>query len=109
MQADVKDIHASLPHKAGYIDATMYAVGEWKHDCSPRRAAADELNTMQCMCTHCTYAVLVYIFWRLLGFHKNNIELMQIMTEGIQPAKADPFAMKLEVNLTANCVATFHF
>jgi hypothetical protein len=33
---------------------------------------------------------------------------MGIMTEGIQPAVADSFAVKLEVNLTARNVVTFH-
>jgi hypothetical protein len=107
MQADIKDIHAPLPHKAGYIDAMMDAVRDWKHDCSARRIAAEKLNTMQRyvhtlhVCRH-----LLYILWRLPGFHKNNIELMRIMTEGIQPAMADSFAVKLEVNLTAS--DTFH-
>lgn len=41
MQADVKDIHASLSHKAGYIEAMMDVVRDWKQDCSPRLIAAE--------------------------------------------------------------------
>jgi RNA binding exosome subunit len=75
-----------------------------------RRIAAETEHNAK-ICAHIARMLtsIIYIL-ASAGFHKNNIELIRFMTEGIQPAMADSFVVKLEerANLTENDVATFN-